>query len=235
MPQSIFAAEGTQFIDGVSPAFAPAGQWNLGVLYLGASKSAARRCLGRFDLFGPTVSGRALLPGDVITDAELLLETTSVVGPGGWSARIERITRADWDFTTANWNRYKTGANWTAGGGDVATPPPAVTFASPGVGGVFVIGGLAAFVADAITLRGGLALMRLKADDEQPAQSSMCTFDAVLTSALRPRLRVTYAATPPTPIDRLDASQAGIGGETPARPDAAALPDQPARPETPDT
>ena len=223
MPQSIFAANGTQLIDAIDPTYAPSGIWNLGVVYIGGSKSAVRRCLGRFDVFGAPASGRPLTIADTLIAAELILETTSVAGPSAWPARIERITRADWDYTTANWTRYKTGSNWTTAGGDVGTPPSALAFTSPTVGGEFVISGLLPYVTDAVISRGGHVLIRLKADDEQPAQSQWCAFEAFLASSLRPRLRVTYEATDPTPIDH--PGDVMVGKE---RGDAAGRAQQPA-------
>lgn len=231
MPQSIFAASGTQFIDAIDPTFAPPGIWNLGVVYLGGSKSAVRRCLGCFDVFGAAASGRPLTIADTLTSAELILETTSVAGPSAWPARIERITRADWDYTTANWNRYKTGSNWTTAGGDVATPPSALAFTSPTAGGEFVIAGMLDFVTDAIANRGGHVLLRLKADDEQPAQSQWCAFVAALGASLGPRLRVTYTATEPTPIDQPHKTTIPIAEAD--RADRPSSPDKPARAEGP--
>ena len=39
MAQSIFAAKATQFIDAVTPAYAPPEFWTLGVEFLGSSKA----------------------------------------------------------------------------------------------------------------------------------------------------------------------------------------------------
>jgi hypothetical protein len=234
MPQSIFAANATQFIDGVDTDFAPAGLWNLGVQYLGATKAFVRRCLGGFDLFGPAAAGRPLAPSDSITAAELLLDVIGVAGPAGWPAAIERLTRADWDYTAADWLRYRTGATWTAPGGDVAPPPPAAPFTSPALPGEQVAPGMLAFVTDAIADRGGIVLLRLKASDEAPAQSQWVAYQANLASPTRPRLRVTYVAAEPSPI-------AGPGGFTlesarPARAERARVergvsPESPAAPE----
>ena len=231
MAQSIFAAEATQFIDGIDQDYAPAGLWNLGVEFLGTTKAFARRCLGGFDVFGQATAGRPLLAADEITSAELVLNTTTVIGSGGWAATIERIARADWDYTSADWTRYRTGANWTAGGGDVAAPPTAVGFTSPSAGGEFVIAGMTAFVTDAIANRGGKALLRLRANNEEPSQSQWCAFTASLSSSLRPRLRITYVAAEPSPIDDPLRS---IGAEHPSRTDRVALPDVPEAAERPE-
>jgi hypothetical protein len=234
MPQSTFLADATQFIDLVSQSFAPAGLWDLGVNYAGGSKSFVRRPLGAFDVFGAAASGRPLTAGDTVTAADLLLEAWSFLGPGGFAARVERITRADWDYTTANWNRYRTGANWTAAGGDVGTPPAALAFSSPVAPGPQVVAGMLAFVTDAVANRNGRVTVRLKQDNEAPPASQWCSFDAALASPLRPRLRVTYVAADPTPVD--DPAGATLGAPrpqpaaTPARPSTAGVPSSPSAP-----
>ena len=233
MPQSIFAANGTQFLDGVDTDYAPAQYWNLGVQYIGGSKGFLRRCLGTLDVFGVAAAGRALTPSDTLAAAELVLQTLAVIGPSGWGAKVERIARADWDYTVADWTRYKVGALWTTAGGDVGTPPAAVAFSAPAVAGEQVIGGLLAYVADAIASRGGKVLLRLKADDEAPAQTQWVAYEANLSAALRPRLRVTYVSAEPAPIDeprevsllgvrpaRGDPAARAAGAESPARPSA---------------
>ncbi len=233
MPQSIFVANATQFIDGVDTGYALAGFWNLGVQYLGATKAFVRRCLGGFDLFGPAATGRPLTPSDTITGAELLLEAITVAGPAGWSATIERLSRADWDHTTADWIRYKTGADWTAAGGDVATPPAAVAFTSPSVAGEQIVPAMLAFATDAIANRGGIVLLRLKADDEAPSQSQWVAYQANLASPTRPRLRVTYTSADPTPVatphHHADAALRPIA---PSRPSISDPPDSPSSPAT---
>jgi hypothetical protein len=229
MAQSIFAANATQYIDALDADSAPAGLWNLGAQYVGGSKTFLRRCLGGFDLHGPAASGRPLVVSDTITAAELILEATAIVGPVAWGAKVERNTRLDWDYTSADWARYRVGANWTTGGGDVATPPAAVTFTSPAATGEQIIAGMLAFVTDAIANRGGKVLLRLKADDEVPAQTQWVGYDALLTSSLRPRLRVTYTAADPSPID--DPHGPTFDGARLARPDGAALADSPSGPE----
>ena len=231
MPQSIFAANGTQFLDGVDTDYAPAQYWNLGVQYIGGSKGFLRRCLGSFDVFGLAASGRALTPSDTLTAAELVLQTLTVIGPTGWGAKVERITRADWDYTVADWTRYKVGALWTTAGGDAGTPPAAVAFTTPAVAGEQVIGGLLAYVTDAIASRGGKVLLRLKADDEAPAQTQWVAYEANLSAALRPRLRVTYVSAEPAAID--ESGRTTLPGDPAARGSPVARADDaesPARP-----
>ena len=218
MPQSTFAAEATQFIDGADTDYALPGVWNLGVDFVGTSKSMVRRCLAGFDVFGAAASGRPLRTDDTIAAAELVLEVIGFVGPSGWGATVERITRADWDYLAADWVRYRVGANWTTGGGDVGTPPAAVGFASPSALGPQVVAGMAAFVTDAIASRAGKVRLRIKADDEVPAQSQWAAYAASLSSSLRPRLRVTYSAAEPAAVSESHAvSLRGDRGEVAAR------------------
>jgi hypothetical protein len=231
MPQSLFLANATQYIDGVTPTFAMAGRWDLGVQYVGASKGFVRRTLASFNVFGGAMSGRPLAGSDTIVSAELIANVTLIIGPSGWPATIERITRVDWDYATADWTHYKTGASWTVAGGDVATPPAAVGFTSPSTTGDAVISGLLEFVTDAIALRSGLVIVRLRANNEAPAQTQWCNFDAMLTSAARPRLRVTYESATPAPIAEWHGTHLGVAaGNKPAAPSGHAAPARPARP-----
>jgi hypothetical protein len=238
MPTSTFHIIGAQFIDAINPTFAPAWLFDVGTAYIGPSKSFVRRGLARFDVFGLASEGRSLNAADVILDAELLLDAIGVVGAAGAPARVERISRGDWDYATANWNVYRTGASWTAGGGDVATPPPAVTFGTPGALGAFVVGGMAAFVTDAVANRAGAVLLRMKLDGEAPPSSQWFSVNAAQTHALRMRLRVTYQSAEPTPIAepgtsvgsaRPDGSASPSGIAAPARADAPSAPDTPRR------
>lgn len=201
MPQSLFLADGAQYIDGVgSPSGAP---WlmDIGVAYLGGSKAFVRRGLCRFNLLGAPYAGRALTGGDAIVSAELLLDVAGGIGPSGWGAYVERISRPDWDYTQATWALYRAGASWTAPGGDVAAPPASIAFAAP-ASGALAVDGMAPYVTDALAGRGGAVLLRLKAGDEQPATSQSISITAGQASSLRPRLRVTYASSEPAPIDR---------------------------------
>lgn len=231
MAQSVFAANATQFIDGVDQDFAPAGIWNLGVEFLGEAKAFVRRCLAAFDLHGAAASGRPLVANDVITAAELVLQCTSVVGATGWAASIERIARADWDYLTADWVRYRTGANWTAAGGDVAAPPAAVGFTTPALTGEQTITGLAAFVTDAIANRGGIVRIRVRAVDEAATVAKWVAYDASLISSTRVRLRVTYTAVDPGPVAAPEPPV--LRGARASSSDAASAPSRADRPESP--
>jgi hypothetical protein len=199
VPQSTFAADGTQFIDGVSQSYAPAGFWWVGTGYLGGSKSFVRRSLASFDVYGPAVAGRPLTPSDTVTAAELLLSLVTAVGLAGWSATIDRVARADWDYASADWTHYKAGGLWTTPGGDAGTPPAPVTMTAS-LASEQVVPGMLGFVTDAMALRSGRVLLRVRAVNEAPADSTWVSYDAALTSPARPRLRVTYVATEPSPI-----------------------------------
>ncbi len=231
MPQSTFFPEGLQLIDGVSQTYAPAWSVDVGGVYAGGAKSALRRGLARFNVFGVASDGRALTIADTLTDARLLVDVIGVAGAMGWSASVERISRADWDYTAANWNIYKTASNWTAAGGDVATPPPAAGFASPAALGATTIDGLLPFVTDAIANRAGAVLLRIKADNETPGSTQFFSIRATQTFDTRLRLRVTYAARDPAPIDRphagsMRADRAAASART-SSPTPASSPTQP--------
>lgn len=203
MPQSIFLANATQYIDGSHTSSVNTSLWNLGTLNAGGTKLNLDRSLGSFDVFGPAQSGRALTHPDTITSAELILDCNAFLGPGGWTAWIERMTRADWDAASGDWNNYKTGSAWTTAGGDVGTPPAALSFASPVVLGDQTIAGMLDFVTDAIANRAGKVLLRLRANDESPsAGTKWAAFLADPALAVAPRLRVTYISADPAPIER---------------------------------
>lgn len=194
MAQSTFYADAFQSIDGVDHDFAPAWVLDLGTAYLGGSKSLMRRGLLGFSLHGTAAEGRPLTSGDSIVSAALLLEVTSIIGASAWPARIERNVRTDWDVYTADWTRYRFGSPWASPGGDVSAPPDDVTFTSPAGPGAFEVAGLAAFVVDALALRSGRVLLRLRAEDEAPPASAAVSFAGLPDGAARPRLRVTYVA-----------------------------------------
>ena len=210
MPQSIFLALATQYIDGQHTTAVHTGEWNLGTLDAGGAKLNLDRCLGSFDLRGAAQSGRPLTPTDTITAADLILYCTAFLGPAGWAAWIERMTRADWDSASGNWNNYKAGSAWTAAGGDVGTSPAPLAFSSPSVSGDQTITGMLAFVTDAIANRSGKVLLRLRANDESPtAGTKWAAYAADPALAQAPRLRVTYESADPAPIER----PAHIGGD----------------------
>jgi hypothetical protein len=68
--------------------------------------------------------------------------------------------------------------------------------------------------------------LRIKADDEVPAQSQWAAYAASPSSSLRPRLRVTYSAPEPGAVSEPHAvSLRGEGAERWDRADMAARPE----------
>jgi len=127
--------------------------WSCGIFHFGA-KGDLRRAIMAFDLASAPVVGSPLVGGEIITDAYLEGECTSIFGAGGHSAFVARITRDDWVETEGTWNVYKTGSNWTTPGGDYDTvTPPSVSFTTPTALGAYSIPGLLGFVTDAIAAR----------------------------------------------------------------------------------
>jgi hypothetical protein len=96
--------------------------------------------------------------------------------------------------------------------------------------GVFVIPGVLPFVADAVANRGGMVHLRHRAADE--VTGHYFALGAALTQTNRIRLKVTYEAAEPSPIDR---PRAGAAGTAPKRRRVRARPRirKPAQPEQP--
>jgi len=204
---------------------------NIGLVYVGGSKTGLRRALMTFDVFGAAAEGRALRANDVIESAELVFEILTILGTSGMACQAERVTRADWDAATATWNSYKTGNAWTAGGGDVGTPPSALTYNGPTALGPFEIAGAAGFVTDAIANRGGLVNLRHMLVNESLGVTAEWSPDNGVGST-RLRLRVTYASVEPAPLAEPVESPASARGSDvaqAARAGRAAAPARPAR------
>lgn len=231
MPQSTWYASAMGTIDGSDPNTVYASAFDLGFFYAGGLKSFRRRVIIGFDLHAAPAEGRALGPTDALASATLVLRATVIVGPAGWGAKAARVARADWDDATATWNNYKTASAWTAAGGDVATPPADVAFASPSSLGDFSIAGMDAHVADALANRGGLLLVRLKADSEADAGGvSAYVSGGDLNTSVAPRLVVTYASADPAAINRRAGGPMGSArAGRPERPAAAEAGERPAR------
>jgi hypothetical protein len=241
MATAIFGTDGITCADAQAPTTGLVGTYNVGVVYLGAPKLQARRVFQRFDVFGPAMSGRPLTPADTITDAQLLRRIFGVVGVDAFPCTLERISRANWDYLTASWNNYQTGNAWTAGGGDVATPPAALAYTAPAaadVGSDHAITGLADWVTDAIANRGGILHLRHKRGNEVPGFTSIYTAAASGASFdVRPRLVVTYSSSDASPIDHPRGGSDMLAGSGRAAPpsrattnEQAARPAQPGRP-----
>lgn len=175
----------------------------VGLIISGSSKTAKRRAFIGFDLTGTPDAGTAPGPGDNITDATLTLSVTILDGPGGWTGRIERISRADWyGWDRSSWNNYSDngihtiGYPWTTPGGDVdADPSLVVPFTSPLALGAYSTGGLLPLVADAYHNRFGLLLLRLKGDNEGASITGHFGADYYSSDPRsRPRLSITYSS-----------------------------------------
>lgn len=224
MPQSVWDADAMCTIDANDPATNFRGGFDLGFFYAGATKAFRRRVIIGFTLGAAPREGRTLAPTDTVTAAALTLVATVVVGPAGWGAAAARLARADWDDAGATWNEYRAGAAWTAAGGDVATPPDDVAFTSPGSLGAFTVEGMAAHVADAMANRGGLLLVRLRADVESDAGGvSTYISGGDLGGPWAPRLTVTYASAEAGPVAR-DGSGTGRAAARVVAPSAVGRP-----------
>ncbi|MDP9236288.1 MAG: hypothetical protein M3P30_02630 [Chloroflexota bacterium] len=232
MPQSVFVCSNTCSIDFITPSSTYANIGDVGV-YIGSGiKSILRRALATFDVFGAAASGVPLLQSDTITLAETLCDVIGVFGPT-FQVDTERLSRADYLASEATWNNYRAPSPWTAGGGDVAVPPAAVAFTSPsGTGDQALQSNLAPFVADAVANRGGLVLLRWKAQDENPGVTALYSVAASPSHTPPLRLRVTYLRPQPSPIDRLEAGALpGATAMVPERPAGASPAAHAARPE----
>jgi hypothetical protein len=229
MAQSTFYTLPCASIDYVTPTANYANTCHVGVVLFGASKSTLRRALSSFDVFGAAAEGRPLRAGDTLSAAELLFEIGGVVPPSGWACRVDRVTRANWDYLAATWNNYRTSTAWTSGGGDVGTPPASLGYSAPATSGPFTLAGVLAFVTDAVANRAGLVNLLHRAIDENPAETQDWAAFAGPTDSTRPRLRVTYTAADPLPVaERADDAGAAHGAPA-ARAERAATPTPPAR------
>ncbi len=199
----------------------------VGETYTGNSKSQRQRALLTFDLTAPTLLGRPLNADDAIVAAELVLRVNGLYGAGGWPVDIKRISRADWDYRTVTWNQYKESNNWTATGGDTATPPAAVAYNSPALTGPFTISGLAAFVTDALANRAGKLHMLHVPQNDNPGHDALYIAYGNLADSTSPVLNVTFTTKGGAAIDRPHAHR--LSGDPAARPAAGAVKAAPAR------
>jgi hypothetical protein len=228
LPQSVFVGSNPCSLDEIAPTVTHANIGDVGVYLVGGSKGILRRALATFDVFGAPTSGRSLLASDTITLAEMLCYVTSAVGPA-FQVDTERLARADYVAAEATWNNYRASSPWTAGGGDVAAPPAAASFTSPsGTGDQVAQSNLAPFVVDAVANRGGLVVLRWKAQDENPGVTAIYSIAADPSYTPPLRLRVTYLSPEPSPIDRPEWSE--LHGAAAAKPAPAARASPPARP-----
>lgn len=196
------------------------------VLYAGGGKSTWERTIVDFDV--------AEISEAKILGAKLVREIT-LLSNGGHQARLSRCTRpGEWVESEVTWLRYKAGADWTDNGGDFDdTGPPAVlTYDEPTITGEHEIGGLLAFVEDAIESRGGIVSLITRLSDETPDVDTGATWYS--REGLQSwRLVVEYA--PPdagrrsTPRSSRRRSMTPRASSRPARPHASVQPQQPMR------
>jgi hypothetical protein len=66
---SVFSCTEIGSIDGKVPTFVNSDQWEAGLLFLGGTKTAQRRGISRFNVFGTAIEGRPLNAGDELTAA----------------------------------------------------------------------------------------------------------------------------------------------------------------------
>ena len=226
MAIATFLTTGGGCIDGKSATSSFPGLYTCGISYLGASKDQQRRLLLGFNVFAPSLEGATFGAGTVVNSAELLQNIETLMLPS-FAEKLDRVTRADWDYLTATWNQYKSGSNWTSVGGDVdAAVPAEVSYMSPGAYGDYAIQGLGPYVSDAIANRGGLVLLRMNHATESGGVTEFHTCANTLDG--KPRLRVDYqsskliAVDDPRPQLRASARTASVASAE--RPMAAAKP-----------
>ena len=199
MAIATFVTTGGGCIDGKSPTASFPALYTCGISYLGASKDQQRRLLLGFDVFTPSVEGVVFNAGTVINAAELLQDIQTLMLPS-FTEKLDRMTRADWDYVTATWNQYRSGSNWTAIGGDIdAAIPGELTYTSPGGFGDYAIPGLGPYVSDAIANRGGLVRLRMNHATENSGITQFHT--CANTADGKPRLRVDYQSSSLIAVD----------------------------------
>ena len=197
------------------------------VLYAGGGKSTWERTIVDFDV--------SELAQATIIAAKLVREISILSGGDGTEAKLSRCTRpGEWVESEVTWLRYKAGADWTANGGDFDdTGPPAVlTYDEPAITGEHEIGGLLAFVEDAIESRGSIVSLITRLSDETPDVNTGSTWFAK-GHAQSWRLVVEYASPDPgrrsIPRSSRRGSTTPRASSRPARPQASARPQQPRR------
>jgi hypothetical protein len=163
----------TCYLDQVHPTVNTRGWFDVGRLTTGGTKAQLLRAIHKFDVFNATLTGRSLIPSDVIVSAKLDLNINYSFGtlPPSGGCEVRQSPRTDFDYASATWDNYKTGNAWTGGG---ASNNPAdvidatkVTHTGPsGSIGTYTITGLGTLVANALTTYGGLVILVHKNTDE---------------------------------------------------------------------
>ena len=149
-----------------------------------------RRIILEFDI-------SSLPSGATINSATLSLNyyAYDVTDPNGYTIWAYKLSRTDWVESEATWQRYKSGSNWTSGGGDYVTSSPAggsTTF--PSSYG-WMSWNVLAIVQDAYNAsRAAEILLKFSSETAEGASSSLASFRSkeYATSADRPKLVIDY-------------------------------------------
>lgn len=132
----------------------------LGPAFAGADKTKLARAIVNFNV--------APIAGSGYTAAELRVYRSGSSGDP-FAATIYRCTRpSTWTEGGVTWLKYNGSSSWTAGGGDYdASTPAPIAFTALNAGWN-IITGMKPFVDDAISSRGNLVSLILRANDENP-------------------------------------------------------------------
>jgi hypothetical protein len=205
-------------------------QWDVGGYYLGSTKLFFRRTVVQWNIFGPAVAGRPLTAADEIT-ACTMYTITDICEGAPFTCELERITRNDIDPAYMSWTNYRSATPWTAGGGDVATPPAKLTFTGPTVQFDPFLVDVTDYAIDAAENRNGLVILRIKQLDEAPGATKWWAADDTTNAPIH--LIIEYTGQEVAAID--DPTRAGgmLARNRPARVHAPQSPVLPRRGATP--
>jgi len=186
MAQITIVAEVDSFMDGASGNTNHGAETTIynGEIYAGGSKVLQARPIGNFNV--------AALASATITDAQL--ERYLTVGPATFAATLYRCTRTtSWTENGVTWNKYDGENNWTTGGGDYdGTTPTPIAYTEPVTNGWHTLTGLGPFVTDAISNRGGIVSIIMRADDENPETDKYVIFSSREQTSNKWLLRINY-------------------------------------------
>lgn len=159
-------------IDGKATTTNFSGAWNVGLLYVGGSKTALRRPLAMVDVSAAPDVGVSIPAGSTINSGYIELTVLTIFGTPTGAHTATRVSRDDWVAAEATWDIYKTANNWSTAGAahdpnDInATTPASVGFNGPSGTGAFTISGLINHYTDARDNRSGRLHLRIRIDDE---------------------------------------------------------------------
>ena len=186
MAQITIVAELDSYMDGASGNTNHGAENALynGEIYAGGSKTLQGRPIGNFNV--------AALASATITDAQLERNLTG--SPATFAATLYRCTRTtSWTENGVTWNSYDGENNWTTGGGDYdGTTPTPIAYTEPVTSGWHTLTGLGPFVTDAISNRGGIVSLIMRADDENPETNKYVIFSSREATSNKWLLRINY-------------------------------------------